>query len=282
MPGWDHRKEQGQTMFNEIVRAEIWLQDTLESQESIAALAERLGYSTSQVRRRFRQYFGMSPSAYREALRLEKAGRLLVHTPISIREIARLCGYSNHSAFSRAFLRRFRCSPREHRQSGRRALAKAASEAGGELSPRIQRIAPCSAVVARQYEPGAALPAPDSWHESLNGYQLPLPGAPERAAAIMLLYAMGPEAALPRRDIGVLVDGRAADSLAIPPSLRLLQLPEARVACLDLPDPAGLEPMLAGVLATLPEMSEHYSGDPVRLIKGASGIELQLPLLEIS
>ncbi|MEQ5802291.1 helix-turn-helix transcriptional regulator [Halomonas sp. H10-9-1] len=268
-------------MFNEIVRAEIWLQDTLDSQESIAALAERLGYSTSQVRRRFRQYFGMSPSAYREALRLEKASRLLVHTPLGIGEVARRSGYTNHSAFSRAFLRRFRRSPREHRQLGRTALAEATSGARMAFSPRIQRVAPCSAVVARQYEPSAALPAPDSWLKSLGGYQLPLPGAPERAAAIMLLHAPCPETALPRRDIGVLVDSRAADSLAIPPSLRLLQLPEARLACLDLPDPAELEPTLARVLATLPEISEHYSGDPVRLIKGASGVELQLPLLEI-
>lgn len=267
-------------MFNEIVRAEIWLQDTLDSQESMAALAERLGYSASQVRRRFRQYFGMSPSAYREALRLEKAGRLLVHTPLGIREVARRSGYANHSAFSRAFLRRFRCSPREHRQVGRRALAEAASGLSLDVSPWIRQVPSCAAVVARQYEATDTLPSPDSWHRCLNGYQLPLPGAPERAAAIMLMYSPGPDAALPRRDIGVLVDGRAADSLAIPPSLRMLRLPEARCACLDLPDPAGLEPTLAGVLATLPEMSEHYSGDPVRLIKGTSGVELQLPLLE--
>ena len=76
----------------------------------------------------------MSPSAYREALRLEKAGRLLVHTPISIREIARLCGYTNHSAFSRAFLRRFRCSPRQHRRDGRKALAEAANGRPGCLA----------------------------------------------------------------------------------------------------------------------------------------------------
>lgn len=267
-------------MFNEIVRAEIWLQDTLDSQESIAALAERLGYSTSQVRRRFRQYFGMSPSAYREALRLEKASRLLVHTPLGIGEVARRSGYTNHSAFSRAFLRRFRRSPREHRQLGRTALAEATSGARMAFSPRIQRVAPCSAVVARQYEPTASLPPPDSWHACLDGYQLPLPGAPERAAAIMLLYAPGPDAALPRRDIGVLVNGRAADSLAIPPSLRMLRLPEARCACLELHDATRLDPALAALLATLPEMSEYYSGDPLRLIKNSAGVELQLPLLD--
>ncbi|MGM0913564.1 MAG: helix-turn-helix transcriptional regulator [Pseudomonadota bacterium] len=267
-------------MFNEIMRAEIWLQDTLESQESIEALAERLGYSTSQVRRRFRQYFGMSPSAYREALRLEKAGRLLVHTPISIREIARLCGYTNHSAFSRAFLRRFRCSPRQHRRDGRKALAEAARGASLDVSPRIRQVPSCAAVVARQYEATDTLPSPDSWHRCLNGYQLPLPGAPERAAAITLLYTPRTDACLPRRDTGVLVDDQAANSLAVPPSLRMLRLPTERCACIELTDHRSLDGTLASLLTALPDLAEHYSGDPIRLVKSDRGVELQLPLLE--
>ena len=266
-------------MFNEIVRAEIWLQDTLESQESIAALAERLGYSSSQVRRRFRQYFGMSPSAYREALRLEKAARLLIHTPLGILEIARRCGYTNHSAFSRAFLRRFDRSPRTHRQAGREALARRAGDVGLAHAPRIRQFAPRSAVVARRYEPAAMLPPPDTWHACLNGYQLPPPDVAARAATIMLLQ---PDADLPRRDVGVLVDGQAADTMPIPPSLRLLRLPAARCACIDLADIGMLNHTLAALLAALPQMAEHYSGDPVRLVNGESGIELQLPLLEAS
>ena len=84
-------------MFNEMMRAEIWLQETLASGESLEELAARLGYSSSQVRRRFRQCFGLSPSAYRESLRLEKAARLLTFTPRGVREIAGRCGYTNHS-----------------------------------------------------------------------------------------------------------------------------------------------------------------------------------------
>ncbi|EWG97859.1 helix-turn-helix transcriptional regulator [Halomonas sp. BC04] len=94
-------------MFNEMMRAEIWLQDHLSSHEGIDDLANRLGYSTSQVRRKFKQRFGVSPSAYRDILRLEKAARLLALTPYRISTIAVRSGYHNHSAFSRAFQRRY-------------------------------------------------------------------------------------------------------------------------------------------------------------------------------
>lgn len=109
-------------MFNEMMRAEIWLQDHLDSQQGIEDLASRLGYSTSQVRRRFKQCFGLSPSAYRDSLRLEKAARLLTLTPLSIRTIAGQCGYQNHSAFSRAFQRYHNQTPRQYRQALRLIL----------------------------------------------------------------------------------------------------------------------------------------------------------------
>lgn len=267
-------------MFNEIVRAEIWLQDTLESQETIDTLAERLGYSTSQVRRRFRQHFGMSPSAYREALRLEKASRLLIHTPLGIRTVAGRCGYTNHSAFSRAFLRRFRHSPRYHRLTGREALAEAAARAGSAPRPEIETLPPCAAVVAREYATSETLPPPRRWLERLDGYPLPLPGASERAAALLLLHDPGPQSGLPRLDLGVLVDGESAGSLPIPPTLRLLELPQARCACLDLPGPQRLHDTLVALLAALPEMGEHYNGDAVRLVRSESALTLQLPLLD--
>lgn len=276
MTGRDHRKEGGQSMFNEIVRAEIWLQDTLESHKTIDTLAERLGYSTSQVRRRFRQHFGMSPSAYREALRLEKASRLLIHTPLNIRKVASRCGYTNHSAFSRAFLRRFRHSPRHHRLAGRKALAEAAARTGRTPRPRLQAQPPCTAIVAREYVTSDCLPPPQSWPTKLDGYQAPLPGA----AAILLLHAPGPEGGLPRRDLGVLVEGEAASGLVIPPSLRLIELTETRCATLELQGPQGVNDSLTALLAELPALGEYYSGDPVRLIKSESTLRLQLPLLD--
>ena len=128
-------------MFNEMMRAEIWLEETLASGESLEELAARLGYSSSQVRRRFRQCFGLSPSAYRESLRLEKAARLLTFTPRGVREIAGRCGYTNHSAFSRAFQRRYHQSPREFRLNRHRAL-KAARPTALAVPPTLHTLPP--------------------------------------------------------------------------------------------------------------------------------------------
>ncbi|WP_235014754.1 helix-turn-helix domain-containing protein [Billgrantia desiderata] len=121
------------------MRAEIWLQDHLESQQGIEDLASRLGYSTSQVRRRFKQCFGLSPSAYRDSLRLEKAARLLALTPLSIRTIASQCGYQNHSAFSRAFQRYHNQTPRQYRQALRLKLRhNPFCNEGGRKPPRFE------------------------------------------------------------------------------------------------------------------------------------------------
>ena len=76
------------------------------------------------------------------------------------------------------------------------------------------------------------------------------------------------------------MDGESAGSLPIPPTLRLLELPRTRCACLDLPGPQRIHDTLVTLLAALPEMGEHYNGDPVRLVRSESALTLQLPLLD--
>lgn len=110
-------------MFNAMTRAEIWLQDTIDKPLSIEDLANHIGYSSSQVRRQFRQSFHISPSAYREKRRLERAAVLLALTPLNIAQIAIRCGYQNHSSFSRAFQRRYQHRPRNFRQILKNSLS---------------------------------------------------------------------------------------------------------------------------------------------------------------
>lgn len=264
-------------MFNEMMRAEIWLQETLESGQSIEELAERLGYSSSQVRRRFRQCFGFSPSGYRENLRLEKAARLLAYTPHSIREVAEGCGYTNHSAFSRAFQRRYRQSPREYRNA-HQARGKRPRAAGLGAIPDIRTLTPCTAVVTRCYVPPMQLEPPEAWPRAL-WEEAPPQGVPVDTAAIALLHDTASDCCLPKLDLGVLIDPLQASALAMPPSLRLLTLPGTRSACLPLPEVDALATALESLLsATLPELGEHYSGDAIRLVAAADGLQLQLPL----
>ncbi len=264
-------------MFNEMMRAEIWLQETLESGQSIEELAVRLGYSSSQIRRRFRQCFGFSPSGYRENLRLEKAARLLAYTPHSIREVAEGCGYTNHSAFSRAFQRRYQQSPREYRNA-HQARGKRPRAAGLGAIPDIRTLAPCTAVVTRCYVPPMQLEPPEAWPRAL-WEEAPPQGVPVDTAAIALLHDTASDCCLPKLDLGVLIDPLQASGLAMPPSLRLLTLPGTRSACLPLPEVDALATTLESLLAaTLPELGEHYSGDAIRLVAAADGLQLQLPL----
>lgn len=109
-------------MFNAMTRAEIWLQDTIDKPLGIEDLANHIGYSSSQVRRQFRQSFHIAPSAYREKRRLERAAVLLALTPLNIAQIAIRCGYHNHSSFSRAFQRRYQYRPRNFRQTMKNSL----------------------------------------------------------------------------------------------------------------------------------------------------------------
>ncbi|MDR5898448.1 helix-turn-helix transcriptional regulator [Halomonas vilamensis] len=109
-------------MFKAMTQAEIWLQDTIGKPLGITDLANHLGYSDSQVRRQFRECFHISPSAYRDQRRIERAAVLLALTPKNIAQVARECGYYNHSSFSRAFHKYFAKSPRHFRQVLRQAL----------------------------------------------------------------------------------------------------------------------------------------------------------------
>lgn len=264
-------------MFNEMMRAEIWLHETLESGKTIEELAERLGYSSSQIRRRFRQCFGFSPSGYRENLRLERAARLLAYTPYHIRDVAEGCGYTNHSAFSRAFQRRYRQSPREYRNA-HRARSQQVRRPGCEATPDIRTLAPCTAVVTRCYVPPLKLEPPEAWPRAL-WEEAPPQGVPVDTAAIALLHDTASDCCLPKLDLGVLIDPLQACGLAMPPSLRLLALPGSRFACLPLSEVGALASTLDGLLAaTLPELGEHYSGDAIRLVAEAESLQLQLPL----
>ncbi|WP_254277452.1 helix-turn-helix transcriptional regulator [Halomonas sp. 3H] len=267
-------------MFNEMMRAEIWLQESLESDRTLEDLADRLGYSSSQIRRRFRQCFGMSPSAYRESLRLEKAARLLAYTPLGIRAVAEQCGYRNHSAFSRAFQRRFRQTPRDYRQSHRPGRRRRRGTTPPDLAVRVERLPRRTALVTRRYEPHEAMAAPETWPAQLDGDEgLPNPIGDD-TTAIALLHDASRVSRVPRLDIGVLVEPCQADAMAMPPSLRLVTLPVERCACVGMEDVDALDTTLETVLGeVLPSLGEHYSGEALRLLHRPEGLELQLPLL---
>ncbi|MGQ7249446.1 helix-turn-helix transcriptional regulator [Halomonas sp. V046] len=266
-------------MFNEMMRAEIWLQETLDSQLSIEDLATRMGYSSSQVRRRFRQSFGISPSAYRDMLRLEKAARLLIHTPHGVHDIARRCGYRNHSAFTRAFQRRYRVAPREYRQNQRLELYRQRHNLP-HFSVKMADLPLRRAAVTRLYQPPEIIENLDNWQRNADG-AYDLPARLTNAAPIAILHDHPLASEAPRIDLGVHVDEEHAHRLALPLPFRLVMMPAQRHACIALEDSSHLtSAMLFMACRGLSEHGVYLSGEAPQLVKSKYGLELRLPLLE--
>lgn len=137
-------------MLDAMTRAEIWLQDTLGMPLGIDDLAAHLGYSPSQVRRQFGHHFGSSPGVYRDRRRLERAAVLLSLGTKSIAQIGMVCGYQNHSAFSRAFQRLYGKTPRGYRRAVRQTLGR--DQLSSEMTLSIEQKSSHYAVMRRLYE----------------------------------------------------------------------------------------------------------------------------------
>lgn len=94
-------------------RAEIRLQLT-SGEPDLDTTANKLGMSSASLRRHLRSE-GCSFSALVDKLRCELATQYIRQSQLSITEMALLLGYSEASAFSRAFRRWFGTSPRQLR-----------------------------------------------------------------------------------------------------------------------------------------------------------------------
>jgi AraC-like DNA-binding protein len=91
---------------------------------SVESLATRAGVSTCYFRRLFAQNFGMTPHAYLTELRLSRAKDLMLHTAMTLSEIALQSGFSSIHNFSRAFKKLQGISPSDFRRTGRHVPVK--------------------------------------------------------------------------------------------------------------------------------------------------------------
>lgn len=81
--------------------------------KSMATVAE-MGEST--FRRKFFEYFGVSPAHYAQEERINQAKRWLSETPLTVCDIADRLGFSSEFYFMRAFKRGTGCTPSEWRR----------------------------------------------------------------------------------------------------------------------------------------------------------------------
>lgn len=89
------------------------LADRVRSQ----TVAEEMSMSHETFRKRFGREAGISPVSYRDAQRLQTAAELLRSTPLTLREIASLVGYTDEFHLSRKFSRQMGQSPSRFRRS---------------------------------------------------------------------------------------------------------------------------------------------------------------------
>ena len=100
-----------------IAQALHYIQDHLGEDLSCDALARRLHMSRSSFQHRFKAATGHTPHAYIRLKRLAYASELLAGGASAI-QAGKQCGYTDHSAFSHAFMAQFGTTPSAFRPRG--------------------------------------------------------------------------------------------------------------------------------------------------------------------
>jgi transcriptional regulator GlxA family with amidase domain len=92
------------------------MESSLSDPIDISELAGSISVSTRQLERLFKDNLNKSPSSFYIDLRMARARELLVHTGLSVSDIANVCGYESPSHFSRFYRKNYNESPAETRK----------------------------------------------------------------------------------------------------------------------------------------------------------------------
>lgn len=93
-----------------------YMEDHFSEKLTVARLARKMGLSSSQFTRRFKQETGSAPMDFFLALRLKKAQKLLRSGSKTMTEIAQDCGFGSTAHFSAAFKKHTKLSPTDYQQ----------------------------------------------------------------------------------------------------------------------------------------------------------------------
>jgi len=102
---------------------QAWIPDHLEEDLSVPALARRSGMSDRNFARAFRRETGVTPGAYVEAARVERARITLETGDLPVETVAEQAGFGTVETMRRAFRRRVGVSPAGYRTLVRRQAA---------------------------------------------------------------------------------------------------------------------------------------------------------------
>jgi transcriptional regulator GlxA family with amidase domain len=104
-----------------------WMADNLDADLRVEALADRAAMSPRNFARFFRREIGMTPAAYVEELRVERARQLLEQSADPVELISARCGFGTPETMRRAFARRVGVPPADYRARFKRAPEAVAS-----------------------------------------------------------------------------------------------------------------------------------------------------------
>jgi len=102
---------------------QAWIPDHLDEDLSVPALARRTGMSDRNFARAFRRETGVTPGAYVEAARAERARIALETGDLPVETVAEQSGFGTVETMRRAFRRRVGVSPANYRTRFRRQAA---------------------------------------------------------------------------------------------------------------------------------------------------------------
>lgn len=94
--------------FGELV---AWIMQNLDQNLTVEVLARQAGMCPSHFTRAFKSVFGNTPAEFVETLRLNEARRRLSSRGKTLRSVAASVGFTDATAFRRAFERRFGAGP---------------------------------------------------------------------------------------------------------------------------------------------------------------------------
>ena len=104
---------------------------------SMDEVSREFGISTRTFTDRFEACMGISPKQYIIGLRMKSAENALLHTNLSIKDIAQKVGYATQFSFCREFLKHHGISPSAWRKRKRSEESFPTGMASGEKSSRI-------------------------------------------------------------------------------------------------------------------------------------------------
>jgi AraC-like DNA-binding protein len=107
----------------QIFKARVLLIHDLAEPPTIAALANSVLISESQLKQSFREVFGASIYQYFQQTRLEKARELLADNKRTVKEVGYELGFTNIGHFSRLFERAFHIKPKQFQLDQRETAA---------------------------------------------------------------------------------------------------------------------------------------------------------------